>query len=397
MSYQVVVLPGDGVGVEVMEQGLKILDTLTRELGIAFQVEKIPCGGQYYLAHREKGLDWPKGSEEKCASADLILLGAVGWPREDGKGPVCLADGRMAGYSPVLGNRMKLNLFANVRPVKLYEGVKQRIHGDLKAVWEPGKVDMVFVRENTECLYADTHGTLSPGGIDQVALDGRLITRKGSEQVIRFAFELCKKRNRGAPKDGKLRVTCVDKDNVLAGCKLFTKVFYEIGEAYPEIEKEHNIVDAFTQWLLNKPEHYNVIVTPNMFGDILTDLASVLQGGMGLAASGNIGENHGMFEPIHGSSPKYTNKNKVNPLATLLAVREGLMWLADKKADPLLFQAAQLLESAVEEVLREGKILTYDMLGEEKASTCSAVTDHLMERFSEKLRPLKPSANEISS
>ena len=313
----------------------------------------------------------------------------MGWPSPKGRGPTLLKDGRMAGYSPVIGNRIRLDLFANVRPVKLYPGVRHRIHGELKQVWEPGKVDMVFVRENTEDLYADTHGTLAPGGIEQVALDGRLITRRATEQVVRFAFELCRKRNKGAPLDKKLRVTCVDKDNVLAGCKLFTKIFYEIGEQYPEIEKDHNIVDAFTQWLLNKPEAYDVIVTPNMFGDIVTDLASVLQGGMGMAPGANVGHNHGMFEPIHGSAPKYTGKNKVNPIAMIMAVREALIWIGERKKDSQLIQAADALEKAVEKILAEGKILTYDLIGEEKASTCSRVGEEIVSLFTKELRSLK--------
>lgn len=389
-TYRVVALPGDGVGGEVMEQGLKILKGITQELQIGFDVESIDCGGKYYLDHQDSGLDWPAGSEEKCKAADIILLGAVGWPSKEGRGPVLLKDGRMAGYSPVIGNRIRLNLFANVRPVKLYRGVKHRIHGELKQVWEPGKVDMVFVRENTEDLYADTHGMLAPGGIEQVALDGRLITRRASEQVIRFAFEICRKRNKGAPADKKLRVTCVDKDNVLAGCKLFTKVFYEIGEQYPEIEKDHNIVDAFTQWLLNKPENYDVIVTPNMFGDIVTDLASVLQGGMGMAPGANVGDHHGMFEPIHGSAPKYTGKNKVNPIAMIMAVRESLLWLGERKQDALLVKAANAIERAVEILLAEGTILTYDLIGEEKASSCSRVGEEIFSLFIKELKTLKP-------
>lgn len=379
--YSVVALPGDGVGVEVMEQGLKILKVIEQKYQIHFEVETIPCGGQYYLEHPEKEQDWPDGSEEKCTQADIIFLGAVGWPKPTGRGPVQFKDGRMAGYNPVIGNRIRLNLFANVRPVKLYPGVKHRIHGAPKQVWEAGKVDMVFVRENTEDLYADTHGVLAPGGIEQVALDGRLITRRASEQVIRYAFELCKKRNRGAPADGKLRVTCVDKDNVLAGCKLFSKVFYEIGEEYPTIEKDHNIVDAFTQWLINKPEAYDVIVTPNMFGDIVTDLASVLQGGMGLAAGANVSEKHGMFEPIHGSSPKHAGKDKVNPIAMILAIKEGLNWLGERKSDTKLTQSAVVLENAVQKLIQEGKTLTYDMVGEEKASSCSQVGDAIAELF----------------
>ena len=378
MSYKLVTLGGDGTGPEVLEQGLRVLHAVSEPLGIEWEREEIPCGGQYYLEHGD--LDWPQGSQEKCAAADLILLGAVGWPDPSGSGPVTMKDGKMAGFSPVIGNRIQLNLFANVRPVKLYPGVAHRIHGANKQVWEPGKVDMVIVRENTEDLYAPTGGKLTPGGRAEVAIDTRVITRRASEQVIRFAFELCRKRDRGAPKDGKKRVTAIVKDNVLHGCQMFRDIFFEIGEEYPEIEKDTAIVDAFTQWLINQPEYYDVCVTTNMFGDIVTDLASVLQGGMGMAVGGNIGHEHAMFEPIHGSAPKYTGQDKVNPIAMILAVKEGMEWLGGRKGDEALKKGAAAIEKAVVEVLEAGEPLTYDLVGVDRAAPCSAVGGAIAER-----------------
>ncbi len=371
MSYKLVTLGGDGTGPEVMREGLRVLQALSSALDLSWDVDDIPCGGQFFLEHGDR--DWPEGAEARCDAADLILLGAVGWPSPTGPGPVLMKDGKMAGFSPVLGNRTRLNLFANVRPVKLYEGVQHRIHGKNQQVWQPGQVDMVMVRENTEGLYSPTGGKLSPGGRTEVAVDTRIITRRASEQVIRHAFELCRRRNRGAPKDGKLRVTAVVKDNVLHGCQFFTQVFFEIGEEYPEIAKETAIVDAFTQWLINQPEYYDVVVTTNMFGDIITDLASVLQGGMGMAVGANVGANHGMFEPIHGSAPKHAGKDKVNPIAMILSVKEGLEWLGNRKDDARLLRAAQATEAAVVEVLKRGAPLTYDLVGEAKAARCSEV------------------------
>ena len=371
MAYKLVTLGGDGTGPEVMREGMRVLSAVSEVLGVAWDVEDIPCGGQYYLKHGSR--DWPEGAEERCSAADLILLGAVGWPSPTGTGPVLMKDGKMAGYSPVIGNRTRLNLFANVRPVKLYEGVQHRIHGANKQVWQPGQVDMVMIRENTEGLYAGMGGKLAPGGKVDVATDTRVITRRASEQVIRFAFELCKKRNKGAPKDGKLRVTAVVKDNVLHGCQLFAQIFKEIGEEYPDIEKDTAIVDAFTQWLIGQPEFYDVVVTTNMFGDIVTDLASVLQGGMGMAVGANVGRDHGMFEPIHGSAPKHAGKDKVNPIAMILAVKEGLDWLGQRKDDARLVRAAAAIEGAVVKVLKDGHPLTYDLAGEAKASRCSEV------------------------
>jgi 3-isopropylmalate dehydrogenase len=273
-----------------------------------------------------------------------------------------MENGHMAGYSAVLGNRTRLDLYANIRPVKLYRGVHHRVHGASRAVWEPGKVDIIFVRENTEGLYSPTGGILAPGNVAQVGIDTRVITRRGSERVIRRAFEVCRRKKRGAPADKKKRVTCIVKDNVLHGCRLFRDIFFEIGREYPDIEKETAIVDAFTQWLVTKPEIYDVCVTTNMFGDIVTDLASVLQGGMGMAAGANIGDEHGMFEPIHGSAPKYTGQDKANPMAMVLAVHEGLLWLAERKSDPKLEKAADAIEGAVIKILERGSPLTYDLV-----------------------------------
>lgn len=372
MPYKLVTLGGDGTGPEVMREGLKVLAAVSKPLGIEWDTQDVPCGGQYYLEHGD--LDWPADTPQKCEAADLILLGAVGWPDPKGTGgPVLMRDGKMAGYSPVIGNRIRLNLYANVRPIKLYPGVSHRIHGGHKQVWEPGKVDMVIIRENTEGLYSGAGGKLSPGGRTDVAIDNRVITRRASEQVIRHAFELCKRRNKGAPKDGKLRVTAIIKDNVLHGCQLFRDVFFEIGAEYPEIEKDTAIVDAFTQWLIGQPEYYDVCVTTNMFGDIVTDLASTLQGGMGMAVGANIGKNHGMFEPIHGSAPKHAGLDKVNPIAMILAVKEGLEWLGGQKGDARLGKAASAIEAAVVEVLEAGRPLTYDLAGNEKAAKCSEV------------------------
>ena len=377
MSYKLVTLGGDGTGPEVMREGLRVLNAISSALDVSWSVDDVPCGGQYYLEHGDR--DWPVGAEARCDAADLILLGAVGWPSPTGAGPVLMKDGKMAGFSPVIGNRTRLNLFANVRPVKLYEGVQHRIHGQNKQVWQPGQVDMVMIRENTEGLYSPTGGKLSPGGRTEVAIDTRVITRRGSEQVIRFAFEACRRRNKGAPKDGKLRVTQLVKDNVLHGCQLFSQVFHEVGEEYPEIEKDTAIIDAFTQWLMGQPEYYDVVVTTNMFGDIVTDLASVLQGGMGMAVGANIGRDHGMFEPIHGSAPKHAGKDKVNPIAMILAVKEGLEWLGDRKQDPRLNRAARAIEAAVIDLLKAGAPLTYDLVGESKAAKCSEVGQWISE------------------
>jgi 3-isopropylmalate dehydrogenase len=164
------------------------------------------------------------------------------------------------------------------------------------------------------------------------------------------------------------------KNNVLDGCRLFEEVFVEIGRDYPEIEKDVAIVDAFTQWLIGQPEYYDVVVTTNMFGDIVTDLASVLQGGMGLAVGCNVGDRHGMFEPIHGSAPKHAGQDKANPMAMILATGEALKWLGERKGDPTLVRGGQAVETAVRAVLSAGSPLTYDLVGNERAAKMSETT-----------------------
>jgi isocitrate/isopropylmalate dehydrogenase len=373
-SYDVVLLPGDGVGVEVAGEARRILDRVARDTDTELKVTEVPCGGKYFLEH---GRDWPEGSEAVCAAADLILLGAVGWPSPDGRGPVTMKDGKMAGYSAVIGNRTKLDLYANVRPVKLYPGVEHKISGRARQVWRPEDVDMVFLRENTEGLYSGSGGILAPGGVAQVATDTRVITRRASERIITMAYELAMKRS-GAPKDGKRRVTCVVKNNVLYGCRFFVDVFREIGAKYPEVEQDIAIIDAFTQWLIIRPEFYDVIVTTNMFGDIITDLASVLQGGMGMAVGCNVGDEHGMFEPIHGSAPDIAGQDKANPMAMILATAEGLVWLGDRKGDAALAAAGRAVEVAVRQVIAAGAVLPADLSGDKPAATTRAVTDAIL-------------------
>ncbi len=380
-AYSIVLLPGDGTGVEVAQQAKRLLNALAQHCALTFDMQEIPCGGQYYLEH---GRDWPEGSHEQCAQADLILLGAVGWPSPDGKGPVTMTDGKMAGYSPVIGNRLKLDLYANVRPVKLLHGVKHQISGRAQQVWQPENVDMVFLRENTEGLYSGVSEVFTENGITTKATDTRVITRRACERIVRMAFEIAQQRD-GAPKDKQKRVTLIVKNNVLDGCRLFHDVFQEVGQSYPEIEQETAIVDAFTQWLITQPERYDVCVTSNMFGDIVTDLAAVLQGGMGMAVGCNIGDNNGMFEPIHGSAPPLAHQDKANPLAMLLATAEGLKWLGTRHEDERISTAGNAVEQAVNDLLSHGQPLTFDLVGEASASSMSEVTSDVIERTLKRL------------
>ncbi len=366
MGTTIVVLPGDGVGPEVMAQGLRVLRTVGEGLGIDFEVVEFPCGGKYYLDH---GKEWPDDAFITCRDdSDAILLGAVGWPG------AWMPDGRLAGSSVVLGLRFNLDLYANIRPIKLYPNVRHQVSERFAQVWEPRDVDLVIVRENTEGIYADTHGQLNRGGKVEVATDVRIITRKGAERIIRHAFAICAARG-GAPKDKIHRVTCVDKSNVLSGCRLFRSVYDEVASEHPDVAKDYAYIDAFQQWLVRSPELYDVVVTTNMFGDIATDLGAVLQGGMGMAASANVGERHGMFEPIHGSAPKHAGQDRVNPIAMVLSVQAMLAWLGERRKDATLRRAAVAVEGAVMDVLADGSRLTYDLGG---TATTTAVGDALL-------------------
>lgn len=364
-AYDVVLLPGDGIGVEVAADARDLLEAIAPRLGVTLAIDEIPCGGRYYLAHGER--DWPVGSEERCQRADVILLGAVGWNGADGQ-PATMRDGKMAGWSPVIGNRVKLGLYANIRPIRLLKGVRHGLSGRFAQVWEPGMVDMIFLRENTEGLYSGIGGI-----VGDAAIDTRVITRTASRRVIRKAFEASRARGTGAPLDGKKRVTCVVKNNVLYGCKLFLEVFREIGADFPDIEKDVAIVDSFAMFILTRPEHYDVVVTTNMFGDILTDLGSVLQGGMGMAVGCNVGDDHAMFEPIHGSAPPMAGRDLANPLAMLLATAEALLWLGRRHGDERLIRGGKAIDDAVAALVARGKPLTADLVGAERGAARSVV------------------------
>jgi 3-isopropylmalate dehydrogenase len=388
-AYRLTVLPGDGTGREVIAEAMRVIAVFEENSPSSFDITEIPCGGQYYL---ETGEEWPAGSFEHCRdNSDAILLGAIGWP--DAR----LPNGDMAGGQTILGLRSGLKLFANVRPVKLYRGVPHKVHGIHQQIWNPDLVDMVMIRENTEGLYHSLLRRMEqkakgekdepividefPGLDGEVAWDPRPISRKGSERVIKFAFDIARHRQRkmGVPQT----VTCVDKSNVTRGCRLFRSIFDEISEKNSDIDTNKAYIDAFTMWLMRGPEDLDVVVLPNMFGDIATDLASVLQGGMGMAASANLGPKHMLFEPVHGSAPKYAGLNVVNPIATLQSVQMMFEALAYRNEDENLDMCADILQTAIQQHLEEGGCVTYDLGG--SAST-SEVGQAIADRCEKMLR-----------
>lgn len=363
-SYQIVALPGDGIGTEVLASALRVLGAVRELYNVDFVVEEIPCGGHYYVEHET---EWPEGSFEKCEAADAILLGAVGH-EVDGRAVFTkpgkpYPEPQLAGFAQVIGNRRKLDLYANVRPVKLYPGVKHKIHGKLVQVWDAEKVDYVVIRENTEDAYTGEMEVIEDGRVTPIR-----ITRRATERVVRYAFNLARRRNR------LKKVTCVDKSNIIGAHRFFRDVFSEVGEReFPDLALDYAYVDAFCQWQIRSPEWFDVVVGPNLVGDIVSDNGATTAGGLGLAVGGNIGDQHAMFEPIHGSAPKHAGKDKANPMAAILAVQMMLDWLATRHADERLARAAGKVEAAVAAVLLEGKTLTYDLIGEERAARCSEV------------------------
>ena len=390
--YRLTLLPGDRTGREVMEEVKRVLSVFQENGAISLEVTEIPCGGQHYL---DTGEEWPPGSFEFCRDeSDAIVVGAVGWPG------ATLPNGDIAGGQALLGLRSALDLYANVRPVKLYKGVKHKVHGTFSDVWDHDLVDIVMVRENTEGLYhalLRRSGMAAMGGerdeplvIDgfpglegEVGWDVRPISRKGSERVIRYSFDLAKRRQSRLKPTQK--VTCVDKSNVTRGCRLFREVFREVASEFEGVETNEAFIDAFTMWLVRNPEDLDVVVLPNMFGDIATDLASVLQGGMGMAASANIGDDHMLFEPVHGSSPKHAGQNKVNPIASISSVQLMFDSLGLRHNDEKATMCADVLERAISEHMSEGGPVTYDLggrastteVGKAISSRCSAILQEM--------------------
>ena len=367
MNYKVPVIPGDGIGPEIIAEGKKVLDAAADKHGFSLDWIEYPLGAEHYLKTGELV------SEETLKSLGkykAIYLGAIGDPRVK---PGILEKGVL------LAMRFYFDQYVNLRPVKLLEGI-----------WTPLKdkgpkdIDFVVVRENTEDMYIGLGGRAKSGkshadfevvrslynikfGLDvetdsqEIGYQIGEVSREGSARVIQYSFDLAMKRRK--------QVASVDKANVLSDIYGFWReVFLNVAGSYPEVKYDFNFVDAITMWFVKNPEWFDVVVAPNMFGDIITDLGAMIQGGLGLAPGANLNpEGTSMFEPIHGSAPKYKGMNKVNPIATIWA---GAM-LLEHLGHP---EAAEDVITAIETNLREGRIKTYDLGGR---STTSQVGDEI--------------------
>jgi 3-isopropylmalate dehydrogenase len=343
-TFDIAVLPGDGIGIDVTAEAVKVLKAVQAITGgFSLRFRTYDCGA---LCYQRTGEDLPAATLEAGRQADAILLGAMGHPdirRPDGTELI-----------PQVTLRVVLDLYAGVRPCKLYPGVKSPL------ATPPAALDFVILREQTEGLFASQNAGIILG--DQVATDTLVMTRSGIRRICDFAFRLARDRRRARP-DAVRRVTCVDKANIFKSFAFFRKIFDEVAAGYPGIQAERTYIDAQALYLVQRPERFDVLVTENMFGDILSDLGAGLVGGMGMAPSADIGDRHAVFQPAHGTAPDIAGKGIANPIAAILSAGMMLDWLGQRHKEPVLIEAAERLERGVAEVLAEGKTLPVDQGG----------------------------------
>jgi 3-isopropylmalate dehydrogenase len=335
-TFDIAVFPGDGIGQEIMNVCLEVLKKLEKKIGnfhLSFEI--LSAGAEYYL---ETGKDISVENFEKARQADAILLGAMGLPE------IRYPDG--TEITPHLTMRTEFDLFAGVRPVKAYANVPSPLADPHAA-----EIDLIVLRECSEGLFVSR----DKGEVieDREARDTLVITRKGCERLFDFAFNLARQRKQ---KGGKGKVTCVDKSNVFRSYAFFRKIFKEKAQQYPDIEPDFRYIDAMALDLVRRPWEYDVLVAENMFADILSDLGGGIIGGMGMAPCAEIGENHGLFQPSHGTAPDIAGKGIANPTAMFLSAAMMLEWLGNRHGNDSCTAAAVMLQNALEEGFKTGKI-----------------------------------------
>lgn len=354
-KYDITVIEGDGIGPEVTQSALEILK---RTCGDTLTFNAFEGGAGHYA---RSGDVLPADTLEACRTSHAILHGAAGLPG------ITYPDGTEVGNDLHLKLRFGLDLYANVRPIRLLAGVRSPLRD-----FEGGGIDYVIVRENTEGLYASRGGGIVMRG--EVATDTIVMTRKGVERVARFAFDLSQKR-KGAPRDGVRRMTVCDKANILRSYAFFRAVCDAVRPDYPEVEIDYAYADAITVHLVKRPDFYDVIVAENMFGDIISDLGAATVGGMGLSPSAELGDGHGLFQGAHGSAPDIAGQDAASPLATVLSATMMLRWLSDRHGDADLARQAERIETAVEKVLAAGESVPRDLGG---SARCSEMTTAIL-------------------
>lgn len=325
-EHDIAVIAGDGIGPEVTREALKVLDATAEVFGFRTRRTEYPFGTDHYLATKEI---FPDAAFSEVKQKNAIFLGAIGDPRV----PVGLIE-----YGIIARMRFDLDLYVNLRPVKLYDEAFCPLK-DKKC----SDVDMVIIRENTEDAYTGSHGFTHKGHANEVAVQTMVYTRGGVERVIRYGFELARTRARK-------QLTLIDKANAVRAQDLWTRTFADVAKEYPDIKTDHAYIDAACMWMVKNPEWFDVAVTTNLFGDIITDLGAMIQGGMGIAASGNLHPGSvSLFEPIHGSAPKHAGKNVSSPVAAVMAISMMLDYLGEK-------QASVAVENCVADLLRSKRI-----------------------------------------
>ena len=316
MKYKVALIPGDGIGPELTETTLTVMNAVQKKIGVKLEFIELEAGDSCL---ERRGVALPEETINAIRRSHVCLKGPVGETAAD----------------VIVRLRMMFDLYANIRPIKSYSGVPC-LRED---------IDLVFVRENTEGLYKGFEFNLN----GDVAVGLRVITRRGCQRIARKAFELALKRNK------KRKVTAVHKANVMKKtCGLFAQVCREVAREYPDVSFNEQYVDAASMRLIKEPQNYDVIVTTNMFGDILSDEAAQLVGGLGMAPGGNIGDSFAIFEPVHGSAPTRVGKHTANPCSMILAAKMMLEWLSERYNDPLCLRAAESVELGVAQALKEG-------------------------------------------
>ena len=335
-EFQIAVFEGDGIGHEIMKACLRVLETLEQHsTGFRLIMETLPGGAEFY---RETGLDITEEAFEKARQADAILFGAMGLP------DVRFPDG--TEIAPHLTMRVEFGLFAGVRPVKAYPNVPSPL-ADPRAA----KIDLIILRECTEGLFASRgKGVVID---DQEARDTLVITRATSERLFDFAFRLAQRRKETG---GKGMVTCVDKSNVFRSYAFFRKIFTERAQRFPDIKPAYHYIDAMALDLVRRPWDFDILVAENMFADVLSDLGGGIIGGMGMTPTGEIGENHALFQPAHGTAPDIAGRGIANPTAMFLSAAMMLDWLGERHHSEGCRAAAQKLETAIKTGFETGKI-----------------------------------------
>jgi 3-isopropylmalate dehydrogenase len=353
-KYRILALIGDGIAAEIVPETIKVLKAVSKKYGFGLDlIGPYDFGAKYYVDHGMKtGWD-PEITPELLKEVDCWFKGPVGLPKWLGKLP--------GPYLPI-NQRPDLDVYANIRPCRLRPGIR----GVLKNR-EPGDIDFIVLRENTEHMYAKVGGIFSRAGEAELAVDNYIQTRKGCERIIKYGFELARtgefKGNLGAPSDKVRRHTCAAKWGNCKGDDLFKAVFDEQAIKNTDIEADYAWIDAWSYWAIMRPDYYDVVVMPNQYGDIMSDMSGAIQGSLGMAGSINAGDNHCFAEATHGSAPDIAGRGIANPTSLILSVGMMLNWLGNKRSDSKLKKAWIGIDKAVDSVLLEGRIRTPDLGG----------------------------------